>query len=179
MQGRCPCKNMTLEGVKMKKAIFGLIVLLVLGFVVLGCDNGTNGNPEGVYSGYGVWLITQTNYDAYDGTKQPTPTAMGVISTLSATFSVDFYNVQNYNTSENPGWNISSSQTSWTAVSDNYYVLIVPRYFPSGIAEDGELWWMFDEGKISGSGSTPSKLNITTNNPTFTLTDFINVSAIE
>jgi hypothetical protein len=31
----------TLEGMKMRKAVFGLVVLLVFGFVFAGCDNGT------------------------------------------------------------------------------------------------------------------------------------------
>jgi hypothetical protein len=161
----------------MRKAVFGLIVLLVFGFVVSGCDNGTNGNP-GVYSGYGVWLITQTSYDAYDGTIQPTPTAMGIIDTITTlpdNFSVGFYTVQNYNTPENPGWAIADPNVSWTADSVDYYVLIVPMYWDSGVWGQGNFDWMFDEGKISGSGTTPSRKNITANNVNFSLADFINM----
>jgi hypothetical protein len=56
--GRCPVKNKAFNGVlKMRKAVFGLIVLAVCGFVVLGCDNGSttdNGTAPtltGVYTG--------------------------------------------------------------------------------------------------------------------------------
>jgi hypothetical protein len=163
----------------MRKAVFGLIVLLVFGFVT--CDNGANGNTGGVYSGYGVWLISQTDYDAYDaynGSKQPTPTAMGMTSTIDNEFSVNFYNPYNYNTAEDPGWAIVNPNVPWTAVSGDYYVLIVPMYFPGGVAGQGDFWWMFDEGKISGSDSTPSKKAISANDVEFYLTDFINISDI-
>jgi hypothetical protein len=160
----------------MKRVIFGLIsIMLIIGMVFMACENGSTPTTSNGYGGFGVWLISQSDYAAYDGSKQPTPTAMGIIDTLSTNFSVDFYNPENYNTSENPGWNINSSQTSWTAVSGDYYVLLVPMYYPSGVAGQGDFWWMFEEGKISGSGTTPSPINIIANPHTFALTNFINV----
>jgi hypothetical protein len=154
--------------------------MLIIGMVFMACDNGSTPSVDnGVYSGYGVWLISQSDYGAYDGSKQPTPTAMGIIDTLPDNFSVDFYNPENYNTPENPGWAIANPNVSWTADSGDYYVLIVPMYYPSGVAGQGDFEWRFDEGKISGSGTTPSKINITANHQNFTLTSFINVSDLQ
>jgi hypothetical protein len=161
----------------MKKAVIGLLVLVVLGFAA--CDNSTNGNTEGVYSGFGVWLISQSDYNAYDRSKQPTPTAMSMIDTLPANFSVEFYIPKNYITTEDPGWALDYPNVSWTVVPADYYVLIVPMYYPDGVAGQGNFWWMFGEGMISGSGTTPSTINITSNPFSFALASFTDLSAIQ
>jgi hypothetical protein len=60
----------------MKKATFGLILLLVLGFVLTGCV--TTGTNEGMYDGTGVWLVSKLDFTAWkDGS--PKPAAIGIL----------------------------------------------------------------------------------------------------
>jgi hypothetical protein len=164
----------------MKKAVFGLSVLLVLVFVLAGCDNGTNGTTGNGYDGFGVWLVTENNYNAIKAANwegQPKPSAIAHIpSPLGDTFTADFYDPQNFNPDSSDDtidgwWNIGEANTPWTAASGDYYVLIFPyKIYPYNFE------WIWDEGKISGSGSTASKLGISANPSTFTLANFINIS---
>jgi hypothetical protein len=169
----------------MKSKVFlGLAVLAVVG-LLFGCSNGTTETPQGVYDGFSVWLVGETDRtnwinSGYVG--QPKPTAIKYVptefSSLSSTFSVQLNGTHDYSESANLGW-WNESTTPWTAVSGDYYVLLVTRYWPSGVIGQGNLEWHFDEGKISGSGSAAGKINITSNNPTFNRSAFINWSDVE
>jgi hypothetical protein len=132
----------------------------------------------GVYGDVGVWLISQSNFTVYDPTsgKQPTPTAIGFISALAATFNVTFYTPYNFGTSENPGWAAAYPNVQWTHDGTQYYVLLIPMWWPSGTINDGDFYWLFDEGKISGSGTSTSKISIDANPKSFSLTNFISIS---
>jgi hypothetical protein len=57
---------------KMRKAVFGLIVLAVLGFVVSGCDNGSTGNGT-----------APTLTEVWVGTGNPSITAVNKSSTFT------------------------------------------------------------------------------------------------
>jgi predicted small secreted protein len=166
---------MSLEGVKMKKTVFGLSVLLVFGFVLAGCDNGTNGTTGNGYDGFGVWLVTESDYDTFDnvGSGQPRPVAIAHISSIGDSFTADFHVPENFNPDTSNEitdgwWNIGDTPTQWTVAPDNYFVLI----FPYKIHPDN-FEWIFDEGKISAPNSTVGTININANPFTFSLADFM------
>jgi hypothetical protein len=165
----------------MKKAVFGLIVLLVFGFVFAGCATT---QKQGIYDGIGVWLVNETNFTAlknanYQG--QPTPTAMGFIdgdfSALPASFSVQLKEPHDYGNGKG-WWNVNQQDTNWTAVSGDYYVFLVPMYWSSGVRGKGNGAWSFETGKASATGGNLKKLNITSTRALFSLADFQNISEI-
>jgi hypothetical protein len=161
----------------MKKAVFGLIVLLVFGFVFAGCATT---QKQGVYDGIGVWLVAETNLNAwknanYDGL--PTPTALGHIegdiSVLSANFSVQLKEPYDYGNGKG-WWSFNQQDTNWTAVSGDYYVFLVPMYWSSGVSGKGNMEWNFGAGKVSATGGNLKNLNITSTRALFSLADFQN-----
>jgi hypothetical protein len=162
----------------MKRVIFGLIsIMLIIGMVFMGCENGTTDNgTENEYDGFGVWLITQSDYTAIENANwegQPKPTAISYISSISGNFTATFYEPENFNPDSvndttDGWWNIGTAYIQLEAVSGNYYVII----FPYKIHPDN-FEWVWDKGKISGSDSTPSTLNMTTNPFEFTPSSFI------
>jgi hypothetical protein len=159
----------------MRKAVFGVGVLLVLGFIFAGCATGSTRSVNNEL--YGVWLITASNLNVWDdGSKQPTPAAIGLTNTISAPFGVVFKKVENYGDSANPAWAFKSPETAWTAVAGDYYVLIVPVYYPGGVPGQGDFEWVFDEVKISGSGAEASPISIPANKVDFTPAQFVNMS---
>jgi hypothetical protein len=175
----------------MKKTFFGLIVLLVFGLVV-SCGT-TGGSPKGITAGVMVYLIDDANFNAYfadankKGSHQPTPTAMGNIDSeifgAADTLSVQFQNPKNYNparlANSNGWWNITNVPPyNWTPVIDDYYVLLIPRFWPSGVENQGNVVPLWDEGQISASGSAAAKKTINANPFTFSLADFKNIRAI-
>jgi hypothetical protein len=176
-----------LEGAKMKSKVFlGLIVLALIG-LLFGCSNGTTDgttDPQ-YYDGFSVWLVTgaaMTDWKNAGYAEQPTPTAIKYVPTefsaLPSSFSVQLNGTHDYSESANLGW-WNESTTLWYADPGNYYVLLVTRYWPSGVIGQGNLEWHFDEGKISGSGTTAGTINITSNNPTLYLSSFINMSDVQ
>jgi hypothetical protein len=62
-RGVCSVKNKAFNGVlKMRKAVFGFAVLLVFGFMVLGCDNGTTSDIETTTTKFeGTWTASNVN----------------------------------------------------------------------------------------------------------------------
>jgi hypothetical protein len=161
----------------MKKAVFGLMVLVVFGFVFAGCATTQS---QGIYDGIGVWLVSETNFNAWNQ-GQPTPTAMGWlegdISALSANFSVLLKEPHDYGNGKG-WWNLNQQDTNWTAVSGDYYVFLVPMYWSSGVRGRGNGAWIFEKGKASAAGGNLKKLNITSTRALFSLTDFQNISEI-
>jgi hypothetical protein len=167
----------------MKKAVFGLIVLLVFGLLV-GCSNGTTDTtPQGIYGGIGVWLVSETNATNwgnanYEG--QPTPTAIGFsdynISNLPQSFSVNLLVPFDFSGDGSGAWAAKDPNENWTAVPGDYYVFLVPMWWFSGVYNQGNMEWHFDAGQVSASGISEAKLNITSNNPTLNLANFQNWS---
>jgi hypothetical protein len=164
----------------MKKAVFGLIVLLVFGFVFVCATTQT----QGIYDGIGVWLVNETNFNAWKNANyqgQPTPTALGHttgdISALSASFSVQLQEPHDYGNGKG-WWNVNQQGTNWTAVSGDYYVFLTPMYWSSGVSGKGNMSWAFETGKASAAGGNLKKLNITNTRALFSLADFQNISEI-
>jgi hypothetical protein len=175
---------MTLEGVKMRKAIFGLIgVVLVFGFVFAGCATT---QTQGIYDGIGVWLVSESNFTAWKNAANkngfPTPTAIGSlpgnIETLSSPFSVQFKEPFDYSGKGQGWWNENQQGTNWTAQSGDYYVLLMPKYFASGVSGKGNMSWDFESGKASAAGGNLKKIQVSNTRQSFSLDDFQNVSEI-
>jgi hypothetical protein len=165
---------------KMKNNVFlGCVILLIFGGLS-GCSNGSTDTP-GVYDGIGVWLVTGENAaiwkgNNYDG--QPTPTAIGfldgTLSALSGTFSVNLLVPHDFDPSAGGGWAAKYPPDDWSPGAGNYHVLLVPMWWPSGVRNQGNFTWMFDEGKVSAADGNLTTLNITSENPTLNRADFQN-----
>jgi hypothetical protein len=166
---------------KMKSNVFlGCAVLLIFG-VLLGCATTQR---QGVYDGIGVWLVTETNFNAWKNANyqgQPTPTALshieGDFSALSANFSVQLKEPYDYGNGKG-WWNVNQQGTNWTAVSGDYYVFLIPMYWSSGVSGRGNMEWRFEAGKVSAADGNFKNLNITSTRALFSLADFQNVSEI-
>jgi hypothetical protein len=173
---------MTLEGVKMRKAVFYLIVLLVLGFVFAGCATTPK---QGIYDGIGVWLVSEPNFTAWknaNNIERPTPTAIGIlpgnIEALSSNFAVQFKEPFDYSGNGQGWWNINQQDTNWTAKSGDYYVLLMPMYWFSGTSGKGDMSFDFEAGKASAADGNLKEIPVSNTRQSFSLADFQNVSEV-
>jgi hypothetical protein len=165
---------------KMKNKVFLVFAILLIFGSLPGCSNGSTDTP-GVYDGIGVWLVTGENGTAWvtSGYEQPTPTAIGfldgTISALSDSFSVKLLVPHDYSDpGEGGAWAAKYPPEDWLPETDDYHVLLVPMWWPSGVSGDGNFTWMFDEGKVSATSGNLTKLNITDNPQPLNLADFQN-----
>jgi hypothetical protein len=143
---------------------------------------------KGLYDGVMVYLVNQANAadfvtvtNNYNNLAeyQPKPSAMGWISAVTDTFSISFKKPQNHNPrgSTTDGWWAPTNE-GWKADDNDYYVLIIPVFWPSGVRDQGNWWPMWAEGKVSVSGSTAVKKTISTNPFTFSRADFKDVNEV-
>jgi hypothetical protein len=166
----------------MRKAVCGLIVLLVTGFVLMGCVTTPK---EGVYDGIGVWLVSEPDFTAWKNANNngfPTPTAIGIlpggVDALSSAFAVQFKEPFDYSGNGQGWWNVNRKDTNWTAVSGDYYVLLMPMYFASGVSGKGNMSWDFEAGKASAAGGALKTLPVSNTRQSFSLADFQNTSEV-
>jgi hypothetical protein len=166
------------------KFFIGVIgVMLIFGFVFAGC--ATTGGGGGIYDGIGVWLVSEANMTAWKNANykgQGTPTAIGSLSgsitELPDTFSVQLKEPYDYSGKGQGWWNENQQDENWTAVSGAYYVLLVPKYFASGVSGKGNMSWDFDTGKVSAAGGNLKTIQVSNTRQSFSLADFQNVSEI-
>jgi hypothetical protein len=175
MKGETTMKN---------KLLFGLAVFLILG-VLLGCSNGSTDTSQGIYDGIGVWLVGETeaiDWGTADYEGQPRPTAIGFldnnISNLPESFSVNLLEPFDFSGDDSGAWAAKDPNENWTAVPGDYYVFLVPMYWSLGVSGQGNMEWHFGAGKVSASDDSAKQLNIISNKPTLSLSDFQNWSDI-
>jgi hypothetical protein len=166
----------------MRKAVFVLIVLTVLGFVFAGCATTPK---QGIYDGIGVWLISESDFTAWQNANNsgyPKPAAIGILSgsieALSATFSVQLKEPFDYSGNGQGWWNINQQDTNWAASSGDYYVLLMPMYFASGVSGKGNMSWDFETGKVSAADGNLKKIPVSNTRQSFSLADFQNISEV-
>jgi hypothetical protein len=168
----------------MKKIVFLLVfAALIFGFVFAGCATT---RTQGVYDGIGVWLVSESNFtvwkNAANKNQFPTPTAIGSlpgnIETLSSPFSVQFKEPFDYSGNGRGWWNQNQQDTNWAAQSGDYYVLLMPKYFASGVSGRGNMEWAIESGKTSAAGGSLKKIQVSNTRQSFSLDDFQNISEV-
>jgi hypothetical protein len=180
--GVCPCKYIFFGRCENEKS--GLWFNRFGGFWFCVCGVCTT-PKQGIYDGIGVWLVSESNFTAWKNANNngyPTPTAIGSlpgnIEALSAAFSVQFKEPFDYSGNGRGYWNQNQQGTNWTASSGDYYVLLMPKYFASGVSGKGNMSWDFESGKVSAADGNLKKIQVSNTRQSFSLTDFQNVREV-